>query len=95
MNTERMYQILLGAHVSEKATTMAEESNQMAFKVAKNATVREIKLAVEQIYEVEVIGVTVMNVKGKVKRRLNNLGKRPDWKKAYVRLAPGQDIDFS
>ncbi|MGI9323466.1 MAG: 50S ribosomal protein L23 [Pseudomonadales bacterium] len=94
MNPERMYQILLGAHISEKATTLADQSNQIAFKVAKDATAPEIKEAIEQIYEVEVLNVTVLNMKGKVKRRLQKFGKRPDWKKAYVRLAPDQDIQF-
>ncbi|MBV1878845.1 MAG: 50S ribosomal protein L23 [Pseudomonadales bacterium] len=95
MNQERMYGILMGAHISEKATLIAEESNQFTFKVAKDATRREIKEAVETIYEVEVKGVSVLNVKGKVKRNMRGISRKPGWKKAYVRLAEGQDIDFS
>ena len=91
-----MYGILLGAHVSEKVTLMADNSNQFAFKVAKDATRPEIKKAVETIYGVNVKTVSVLNVKSKVKRnRHDRLSRKPGWKKAYVRLAEGQDIDFS
>ncbi|XOV85909.1 MAG: 50S ribosomal protein L23 [Pseudomonadota bacterium] len=95
MNQERLYRILLGAHISEKATVIAEEGNQVAFKVAKDATRPEIKEAVQTIYKVNVENVTVMNVKGKVKRTMRGISRKPSWKKAYVRLAEGQDIDFS
>lgn len=96
MNQERMYKIILGAHISEKATVVAEEANQFAFKVARDATRPEIKEAVEKIYGVNVENVRVLNVKGKVKRNLRGItSKRPSWKKAYVRIAEGQDIDFS
>lgn len=95
MNEERMYQVLLGAHISEKATVIADEANQFAFKVAKDATRPEIKEAVERIYKVDVKGVTVMNVKGKVKRTVRGASRKPNWKKAYVRIAEGQDIDFA
>lgn len=95
MNEERMYKILLGAHISEKATVIADVANQVAFKVAKDATRPEIKTAVEKIYGVAVKGVTVLNVKGKVKRNARGLSKKPSWKKAYVRLAEGEEIDFA
>lgn len=95
MNTERMYNILLGAHISEKASVIADEANQFAFKVARDATAPEIKEAVEKIYEVSVKKVSVMNVKGKVKRSWRGVSRRPNWKKAYVCLEPGHDIDFS
>ncbi len=95
MNQERMYKVLLGAHISEKATVIADEANQFAFKVAKDATRPEIKEAVERIYGVSVRGVTVLNVKGKVKRNMRGISKKPSWKKAYVRLSEGHDIDFS
>lgn len=96
MNEERMYKVLLGAHISEKATVIADEANQFAFKVARDATRPEIKEAVENIYKVNVVGVTVMNVKGKVKRNVRGIAThKPNWKKAYVRIAEGQDIDFS
>lgn len=95
MKEERMYKILLGAHISEKATVIADAANQVAFKVAKDATRPEIKTAVEKIYGVAVKGVTVLNVKGKVKRNARGLSKKPSWKKAYVRLAEGEEIDFA
>ncbi|MDA0788276.1 MAG: 50S ribosomal protein L23 [Proteobacteria bacterium] len=95
MNKERMYNIILGAHISEKATVIAEESNQITFRVAKDATRPEIKEAIETIYSVNVTGVSVINVKGKVKRNVRGVSRKPGWKKAYVRLQTGQDIDFA
>ncbi len=95
MNTERMYKVLLGAHISEKATVIADSANQFTFKVAKDATRPEIKKAVEAIYGVTVESVTVMNVKGKVKRTMRGMSKKPSWKKAYVRVSEGQEIDFT
>lgn len=95
MNTERMYKILLGAHISEKATVIADAANQFAFKVARDATRPEIKEAVEKIYSVVVKNVTVLNVKGKVKRNARGVSRKPSWKKAYVRLEEGHDIDFA
>lgn len=94
MNEVRLYNILLGAHISEKASIMGDESNQVTFKVARDATRPEIKQAVEKIYGVSVKNVSVLNVKGKVKRSARGVTKKPGWKKAYVRLAEGQDIDF-
>jgi large subunit ribosomal protein L23 len=90
-----MYKVLLGAHISEKATVIAEETNQFTFKVAKDATRPEIKEAVETIYSVAVKNVTVLNVKGKVKRNARGISRKPGWRKAYVRLAEGHDIDFT
>lgn len=95
MNQERLYNIILGAHISEKASVIADEANQFAFKVARDATAPEIKEAVEKIYEVPVKKVSVLNVKGKVKRSWRGTSRRPNWKKAYVCLEPGHDIDFS
>jgi len=95
MNTERMYKVLLGAHISEKATVIADSANQFTFKVAKDATRPEIKKAVEAIYGVTVESVTVRNVKGKVKRTMRGMSKKPSWKKAYVRVSEGQEIDFT
>ena len=95
MNNERLYKVVLGAHISEKATLIADESNQIAFRVTKDATRREIKEAIEKIYGVAVKNVTVLNVKGKVKRTMRGVGKKPSWKKAYVRLEEGHDLDFS
>ena len=95
MKQERLYNIILGAHISEKASLIADMANQFAFKVARDATGPEIKEAVEKIYEVPVRKVSVMNVKGKVKRNARGLSKRSGWKKAYVSLEAGHDIDFS
>jgi large subunit ribosomal protein L23 len=73
----------------------AENSNRFVFKVQKVATKLEVKKAVELMFDVEVETVQVLNVKGKVKRFGRTLGKRSDWKKAYVKLKEGQDIDFA
>lgn len=94
MNTERLMTVLLGPHISEKTTRVAESANQVVFKVRTDATKAEIKAAVEKLFEVSVEGVQVVNQRGKTKRFGRNTGSRSDWKKAYVRLAAGQDIDF-
>ena len=93
MNQERIYKVLLGPHVSEKASMVAE-SGQVVFRVAPDATKPEIKKAVEQLFDVKVEGVQVLNRKGKLKRTMRGVGKKKDIRKAYVRLAEGQDIDF-
>ncbi len=95
MNQERIFKVLLGPHVSEKATGLAESKDQIVFKVETTATKLEIKKAVEQLFNVKVESVSTLNVKGKTKRTVRGLGKRTDWKKAYVSLQPGQDIDFA
>ena len=95
MNQERMYKILLGAHVSEKATIITERDNQFAFKVAADATRAEIKEAVEKLYKVVVEKVNVLNVKGSAKRTMRGWSRQSNWKKAYVSLQKGHDIDFS
>lgn len=94
MNDERLMKVLLGPHVSEKTTMVAEQANQIVFKVIPDATKPEIKKAVEMLFEVKVDNVTVSNVHGKVKRTGQKMGKRKSWKKAYVRLEAGQDINF-
>jgi large subunit ribosomal protein L23 len=94
MNTDRLHSIILAPVVSEKATRVAEKRNQAVFKVAKGADKHEIKAAVEQLFSVKVTGVTTTNMKGKQKRFGASFGKRSDWKKAYVTLAEGQEIDF-
>lgn len=91
---ERLMQVLLGPHVSEKTTLAADRASQVVFKVRRDATKRDISKAVEKLFDVKVDNVTVVNVKGKTKRFGRVEGRRPDWKKAYVRLAPGHDIDF-
>lgn len=87
--------VLLSPIVSEKSTIAAEDNNRFVFKVQKVATKLEIKKAVEMMFDVEVDSVQVLNVKGKVKRFGRSLGKRSDWKKAYVKLKSGHDIDFA
>ncbi|MCH2098275.1 MAG: 50S ribosomal protein L23 [Pseudomonadales bacterium] len=95
MNLERLYKVLLGPHISEKSTLAGEASNSYTFKVVPDATKPEIKAAVEQIFEVRVESVNTMNVKGKVKRTMRGTSRRKNWKKAIVRLAEGQAIDFA
>jgi len=95
MSADAIYNIILGAHISEKATIVADQSNQFVFKVRKTATRPEIKAAVEKIYGVDVAGVTVANVKGKTKRTMRGISRKPSWKKAYVRVVDGQEIDFT
>ncbi len=94
MNQERLMQVLLAPHVSEKSTKVADLHNQVTFRVARDATKAEIKGAVELLFNVKVKGVTVANMKGKTKRLGTRFGQRPDWKKAYVALEAGQEIDF-
>lgn len=91
----KLTNILLSPIVSEKSTIAAEDSNRFVFKVQKFATKLEIRKAVEAMFDVEVESVQVLNVKGKVKRFGRSLGKRSDWKKAYVKLKSGHDIDFA
>lgn len=95
MNAERIYKVVLGPHISEKAANSAESGNQVVFKVATDATKLEIKKAVEQLFSVKVENVSTLNVKGKSKRNRYGVVRKSDWKKAYVRLADGQDIDFT
>jgi large subunit ribosomal protein L23 len=92
-NKERLMQILLGPLTSEK-TTRAAESDQYGFRVRRDADKCEIGKAVALLFEVEVAAVQVVNVKGKVKRTGRRIGRRQDWRKAYVRLKPGHSIDF-
>ncbi|MCC5863415.1 MAG: 50S ribosomal protein L23 [Gammaproteobacteria bacterium] len=91
---ERLMQVIIGPHVSEKSTVLADVANQVVFKVRPDATKSEIKAAVEMLFEVSVKQVTTTRIKGKQKRFGAIRGRRSDWKKAYVRLAEGQDIDF-
>lgn len=95
MNPERVYKIVLGPHMSEKAALSAEAVNQVVLKVAHDATKLEIKRAVEQLFDVKVESVKTLLVKGKVKRNRFGVARKSDWKKAYVRLEAGQDIDFA
>lgn len=99
MNSDRLHRILFEPHVTEKVTNIGESSNQFGFKVAVDATKPEIKKAVETLFGVTVRHVSTLNVKGKVKRRRTRSGRitsrAKNWKKAYVRLKDGDDIDFT
>jgi large subunit ribosomal protein L23 len=92
---EKLAQVLLGPHVSEKATAVAEANKQIVFRVRSNATKQQVRRAVEALFEVKVTNVKIARMPGKHKRFGNRLGVRAGWKKAYVRLAPGHDIDFT
>ena len=95
MNAERMMMVLRQPHTSEKTTIIADKMKQFTFKVLNTATKSEIKQAVEHLFQVKVKHVSVLNVKGKSKRFKKTVGKRSDWKKAYVSLYPDHDIDFT
>ncbi|MDD5241708.1 MAG: 50S ribosomal protein L23 [Sulfuricella sp.] len=94
-NQERLLQVILAPQVSEKSTMIADKHEQVAFRVATDATKPEIKAAVELLFKVQVDSVQVVNVKGKVKRFGKTTGRRKDWKKAFVALKPGQEISFA
>jgi large subunit ribosomal protein L23 len=95
MNAERLLMVIREPHTSEKSTVLADKMKQFTFKVLKTATKTEIKLAVENIFNVKVKSVSVINVKGKTKRFKQTNGKRSDWKKAFVTLHADQDINFA
>jgi len=99
-NTERLMKVLLAPVISEKSTFVGEKNNQYLFRVMSDATKPEIKAAVELMFstkdkKVEVLSVQVANVKGKEKRFGRFMGRRNHWKKAYVSLKPGQEINFA
>jgi large subunit ribosomal protein L23 len=95
MNQERLYQVIKAPHITEKAATASETSNQFAFRVAIDANKLEVKHAVEKLFDVKVERVQLLKMKGKKKRNRFGDVKKSDWKKAYVRLAEGHDIDFA
>lgn len=94
MNQERLMQVLLAPHISEKSSAAADRNKQFVFRVVNNSNKSEIKGAVELMFNVQVDAVRTSNVKGKAKRSGRRIGSRSDWKKAYVSLKPGFDIDF-
>ena len=96
MNQARLYSVIVGPHISEKATIMAEKRNQIAFRVANDASKPEIREAIEKLFNVTVEDLQVLNVKGKTKRTSRGkIRQKSNWKKAYVKLAQGQEIDFA
>ena len=90
---DRLLQVILAPQITEKATHIADKNQQIAFRVRTDATKPEIKAAVELMFKVDVEAVTVANVKGKKKRAGRFIGQRKDWKKAYVSLKPGQELN--
>lgn len=95
MNQERIFKVVLGPHVTEKSSVISDNAGQVVFKVATDANKGEIKAAVEALFKVKVEGVRTVKVKGKTRRTRHGEGRRSDWKKAYVSLAAGQEIDFA
>ena len=95
MNDERVFQVLKSPLISEKAAILGDASNQHVFRVATDAKKAEIKAAVEQLFDVKVANVRTINVKGKSKRMGMRKGRRKDWKKAYVSLEQGHEIDLA
>ena len=94
MNQERLMKVLIAPIVSEKSTRVADAHRQFVFKVVKDANKPDVRKAVELMFDVKVDAVQIANVRGKTKRFGQSIGKRSDWKKAYVTLAEGHDIDF-
>ncbi|MBL6728810.1 MAG: 50S ribosomal protein L23 [Methylophilaceae bacterium] len=93
--TDKALQSVLAPQITEKATMVADKFNQVVFKVTADATKAEIKSAIETMFKVEVSAVNLLNMNGKIKRAGRAFGKRADWKKAYVSLKPGQEINFT
>ncbi|MGB8146207.1 MAG: 50S ribosomal protein L23 [Chromatiaceae bacterium] len=94
MNQERLLKVILGPVVSEKATLAADANGQYVIRVVPDSTKLEVGKAVETLFDVKIDCVQILNVKGKQKRLGQRVGKRKDWRKAYVRLQAGQNIDF-
>ena len=94
--SDKSLQSVLSPHVTEKATMVADKLNQVVFKVRKTATKMQVKEAIESMFKVDVKAVNLLNVKGKTKKASQNtMGKRSDWKKAYVSIQAGQEINFT
>jgi large subunit ribosomal protein L23 len=94
MSRERLATVLVAPHITEKTALAMQNANQYAFRVRRDANKTEIKQAVELMFDVKVAGVQVSNEPGKERRFGQRLGRTQDWKKAYVRLAEGQAIDY-
>ena len=95
MSNERLYQVILGPHISEKANIVAETQNQVVFKVRTDANKLEIKKAVEKLLNVKVEAVNTVLVKGKTKRFGRTSGRRSDFKKAYITLPAGTEVQLA
>ena len=94
-NAEQLMNVVLAPVVSEKSTFVADKNRQYVFRVADRATKPQVKAAIELMFKIKVDGVTVLNVRGKERRFGKLMGRRRNWKKAYVRLAEGQEINFA
>jgi large subunit ribosomal protein L23 len=94
MNRERLTTVLVAPHITEKTALAMQNANQYAFRVRRDANKTEVKAAVELMFDVKVAGVQVVNEPGKTRRFGRTMGRTQDWKKAYVRLAEGQAIDY-
>ncbi len=95
MKQQDLSNVILAPIVSEKSTLLTEQENKFVFKVKKNANKKNIKKAIEQMFDVKVEYVHVLNVKGKTKRFGRFIGSRSSWKKAYIKLEPGYNIDLA
>lgn len=95
MNQERLMKLVVGPHISEKSTMVGDKYRQIVFKVVPTAAKPEIKQAIETIFKVKIASICVANMRGKAKRFKNTMGKRKNWKKAYVTLKEGYDINFA
>ena len=94
-NIDKSLQTILAPQITEKATMIADKNNQVAFKVKKSATKSDVKTAIETMFKVEVTSVNILNMSGKTKRSGRIIGKRNDWKKAYVCIKSGQEINLT
>jgi large subunit ribosomal protein L23 len=94
-NIDKSLQTILAPQITEKATMIADKNNQVAFKVKKSATKADVKTAIETMFKVEVTAVNILNMSGKTKRSGRTIGKRNDWKKAYVCIKSGQEINLT
>jgi large subunit ribosomal protein L23 len=94
MSLNNLYTTVLSPIISEKSNRVGEQSNQYVFEVAVSSNKQQVKAAIEKLFEVKVEDVQILNVKGKTKAFKGKQGKRPNWKKAYVRVQEGQLIDF-
>ena len=93
MNEQRMYDILLALHFSEKGSIIEQNSNTFSFKIARDANKSEVKKAIEHIFNVTVLNIQTLNVKGKFKRTEKGSSRHKHWKKAYIRLQAGQTLN--
>ena len=94
MNREQLMSVLIAQHVTEKTSLAMQNHNQYTFRVRREASKTDIRKAIELMFDVKVTGVQVVNEPGKVRRFGRTVGRTQDWKKAYVRLSPGQTIDY-